>query len=147
MISRYSRPEMASLWTDEHKFFLMLKIEILACEALAHQGKIPSAALSRIKKKATFNLKRILKREEKTHHDVVAFLWEVSSYLGEDARYLHIGLTSSDLLDTVLALQCSQALDLIIKGLKELRKGIGAKAMRYKIWSAWAAPMGYMPSP
>jgi adenylosuccinate lyase len=123
---------MASLWTDEHKFFLMLKIEILACEALAHQGKIPSAALSRIKKKATFNLKRILKREEKTHHDVVAFLWEVSSYLGEDARYLHIGLTSSDLLDTVLALQCSQALDLIIKGLKELRKGIGAKAMRYK---------------
>ncbi|HDS01693.1 MAG TPA: adenylosuccinate lyase, partial [candidate division Zixibacteria bacterium] len=104
MISRYTLPEMGNLWTDESKFGAWLKVEIAACEAWAELGEIPNAAVNRIKKKASFNVKRIRKIEEKTRHDVVAFVTNVAASVGEDGKYVHYGLTSSDVLDTANAL-------------------------------------------
>ncbi len=132
MINRYSLPEMSGIWQDENKFRIMLEIEILACEAHARLGRIPKAAASRIRKKARFNVKQILKIEEKTQHDIVAFVTNVSQYIGSDAQYLHIGLTSSDLLDTTLDVQLKQASDILLADLLKLQKTLSLSAKKYK---------------
>ncbi len=132
MIERYSLPKMASIWQEENKFRIMLAIELFVCEAQAKEGLIPGHALQRIKKKAKFNLARIKKIEEKTQHDVVAFISDVSQSIGPDAKYLHMGLTSSDLLDTTLGVQLGEASDILIDDLKRLLKSISAKAKKYK---------------
>ncbi len=132
MIERYSLPAMSAIWQEENKFRIMLEIEILAAEAQAELKVIPSAAASRIRKKAGFNLKRIRKIEEKTQHDVVAFVADVSRSIGTDAQYLHRGLTSSDVLDTTLGVQLRQAADILINDLGILRRALAKKAGRFK---------------
>ncbi|MCK4535279.1 MAG: adenylosuccinate lyase, partial [Syntrophobacterales bacterium] len=109
MIPRYSRDEMTYIWSPENRFRKWLDIEILACEALAVRGKIPAESLDNIKKKAGFDVRRIDEIEETVKHDVIAFLTSVSERVGEDARYIHMGLTSSDILDTSLAVLLKEA--------------------------------------
>ena len=132
MIERYSLPRMSSIWKDEFKFGVMRDIEILSIEALAKQKKIPRGALARIKKKARFNLKEIQKIEAKTQHDVVAFITNLAQNIGSDAKYLHLGLTSSDLLDTTLSVQLKAASDILIDDLKRLSAVLAKKAKKYK---------------
>ena len=132
MIDRYTLSKMGSIWTDEHKFAIMLKIEVLACEAMSKLGIIPKKALEKIKKNAKFDMDEIRKLEEKTKHDVVAFINNVGQYIGPEARYLHMGLTSSDLLDTSLSVQCVEASDLLIADLKRLLALLKDKAKKYK---------------
>ncbi|MFA5403122.1 MAG: adenylosuccinate lyase [Candidatus Omnitrophota bacterium] len=132
MIERYSLPKMSSIWQEEFKFKTMLAIEILALEALAKQRKVPQDAVRRIKQKARFNLVRIKKIEEKTQHDVVAFVANVAQYIGKDAQYLHAGLTSSDILDTTLGVQLKEASGILIDDLNRLLKLLAKKAKVYK---------------
>lgn len=132
MIERYTLSKMGNIWTDEHKFQIMLRIEILACEAMCELGNIPKKALEKIKKSAKFNLEEIQKLEERTKHDIVAFINNVGSYLGPEARYLHMGLTSSDLLDTTLSVQCVEASDILIADIRKLLTVLKIKAKKYK---------------
>lgn len=132
MISRYSRPQMRSLWTDETKFKHWLEIETLACEGMAQLRQIPKKDASTIRAKAKFDIKKINENEKRTHHDVLAFLENVASYVGPAGRWIHQGLTSSDLLDTTLALQLRDAADLLLDDLKKLRRSIASKARKHK---------------
>jgi adenylosuccinate lyase len=132
MIPRYSLPKMDSIWQDEFKFKTMLAIEILVLEAYAKQKKIPASAVARIRKKARFNLKAIQKIEEKTQHDVVAFVNNVAQYIGSDAQYLHKGITSSDILDTTLGVQLQAASKILLDDLSALIKILSIKARKYK---------------
>ncbi|HLD82496.1 MAG TPA: adenylosuccinate lyase [Candidatus Omnitrophota bacterium] len=132
MIERYSLPKMNKLWQEEFKFETMLLIELLALEALAKKKLVPQEAFKRIKKKAKFNLAQIKKIESQTQHDVVAFVTNVAQYIGPDARYLHLGLTSSDILDTTLGVQLKTASDILIDDLTRLLKLLAKKAKRYK---------------
>src|SRR3989338_11644127 len=100
---------MGSVWSEKHKLDIMLEIELLACEAMCKLKIIPKVALEKIKKKAKFDVDEVKRIEEKTKHDVVAFIVNVGENLGPEARYLHMGLTSSDLLDTSLSIQCIEA--------------------------------------
>jgi len=124
---------MAKIWTDQHKLELWLKIEVLACEG-RHQilGEIPAADLKTIRKKAGFSLERCLEIEERTHHDVIAFLENVAERVGPASRFIHQGLTSSDLLDTTLAAQMQRSADLILRDLEQLRKAAAKKARKHK---------------
>ncbi len=132
MIARYSLPKMSAIWQEEFKFNTMLAIEILVLESLAKQKKVPQQAVNRIKKKASFNLSQIKKIEEKTQHDVVAFVSNVAQYIGKDAQYLHMGLTSSDILDTTLGVQLKSASDILIEDLEKLLSVLAKKAKAYK---------------
>ena len=132
MIERYTLSKMGHIWEDENKFSKMLKIEVLVCEALTKLNKIPKKALEKIRKKARFDLETVQKLEEKTKHDIVAFLTNLADHLGPEARYLHMGMTSSDLLDTTLAVQCKEASDILIEGLKKLLVILAIKAKKYK---------------
>lgn len=132
MIERYSLPKMKSIWQEEFKFKTMLDIEIFALEALAKLKEVPPQAVKRIRKKARFNLKEIQKIEEKTQHDVVAFVTNVAQYIGKDAQYLHLGLTSSDILDTTLGVQLKAAADILIDDINRLLKVLAKKAKLYK---------------
>jgi len=132
MIERYSLPKMNNVWQEEFKFKTMLAIEILSLEALAKQKKVPPAAVRRIQQKARFNLAQIKKIEEKTQHDVVAFVSNVSQYIGKDAQYLHLGLTSSDVLDTTLGVQLQAASDILVDDVNRLLKVLAKKARIYK---------------
>jgi len=132
MIERYSLPQMKSIWQEEFKFKTMLLIEILALEAYAKEGVVPSQAVKRIRQKARFNIQQINKIEEKTQHDVVAFVSNVAQYIGKDAQYLHMGLTSSDILDTTLGVQLKSASDILIADLERLLKVLAKKARAYK---------------
>lgn len=132
MIPRYSRKELAQIWSDENKFKIWLEIEILACEAQCKLGLIPEKALKNIKKKAKFNVAKILKIEETVKHDVIAFLTNVGSYVGIDSRFIHMGMTSSDVLDTALSVQMKQAGEIILKDLLGLKKVLYNKALQYK---------------
>ncbi len=126
MIPRYSRKEISEIWEAKNKFQIWLDIEILICEALNKVGKIPSNALKNIKQKASFNVNRIDKIEKEVKHDVIAFLTNVAENVGKDSRFIHNGVTSSDILDTCLSVQLKQSLKIIIKELRglvnELRK-------------------------
>ncbi len=129
MIPRYSREQMRKIWTDENKFSIWLQIEILACEA----RKIPPRDLAVIKKRAEFSVKRIAKIESVTNHDVIAFLTNVAENVGPVSRHIHEGLTSSDVVDTALAVQMVQSADILIDGVKRLRKVVATKAKKYKL--------------
>lgn len=132
MIPRYSRPEMAKIWEPENKYRKWLDVEIAACEAWAELGEIPKKSLDVIKKKANFNIKRIDKIELTVKHDVIAFLTSVAEYVGPDSRFIHKGLTSSDILDTALALQMREAADIIIKDIIDLLGVLKKNALKYK---------------
>jgi adenylosuccinate lyase len=132
MIPRYTEPKMGAIWTDENKFRVWLDIEILACEAMHKLGLVPARDLAAIRKRAGFNVKRILRIEDKVKHDVIAFLTNVAEHVGPSARYIHRGLTSSDVLDTALAVQMTQAVDILIGDVKSVRRAAAAKARRYK---------------
>lgn len=132
MIDRYTLSKMGSIWSEKHKMEIMLKIEVLACEALCKLGQIPKMSMEKIKKNAKFDIDEVKKLEDKTKHDVVAFINNVGQYLGPEARYLHMGLTSSDLLDTSLSVQCVEASDLIIADIKKLIIVLKQKAKKYK---------------
>ncbi len=131
MIERYSRPEMTRVWSDENKFGKWLQVEIAACEAWAERGVIPAEDIPKIKK-ATCNLERMYEILEVTHHDVTAFIKSVSESLGEEARWIHLGLTSSDIIDTATSLQLVEATGILEKGLNELTSVIRNKAIQYK---------------
>ncbi|MBM3248843.1 MAG: adenylosuccinate lyase [Candidatus Omnitrophica bacterium] len=132
MIERYVLPKMGNIWSDETKFSIFLKIELLVCEALTKLGKIPKQAMMKIRKKAKFDVENILKLEEKTKHDVAAFVEDVADRLGPEARYIHFGMTSSDLLDTTVALQCVQATDILIEDTNKLLSLLADKVKKYK---------------
>jgi len=132
MIKRYTLPEMGALWTDENKFATWLEVEIEAARAMAHYKIIPLKAFKTIEKKAAFDIKRINKIEEEVNHDVIAFLTSVSEYVGEDAKYLHYGMTSSDVLDTSLSLLLKRASGIIDKKIDISLKLIKKLAYRHK---------------
>ncbi|MGE5197932.1 MAG: lyase family protein, partial [Deltaproteobacteria bacterium] len=132
MIERYSLPEMSGIWQDDFKFKTMLEIEIAVLEALAKQNKIPASAVRRIRQNARFNLGKIRKIEEKTQHDVVAFVANVAQNIGPDAKYFHLGLTSSDVLDTTLGVQLKAASRILAADLNRLINLLSYKAKRYK---------------
>ncbi len=132
MISRYTMPEMADLWSDENKFATWLKVEIAVCEVMAERGEIPSEAVSVIKRKASFDIDRIAAIEAEVNHDVIAFLTNVAENVGNESKYIHVGLTSSDILDTALACQMKQAGLLIKKKLKSIAEFLRTEAPRYK---------------
>jgi hypothetical protein len=132
MIARYTLPDMGTIWSEENKLQNWLKIEIAACEGQALIGRIPPAAVEVIRKKADFNIQRVREIEAEVHHDVIAFLTNVAEYVGEESKYIHLGLTSSDILDTGLALQMRDAADLILEKLQALKEVVGDKAKRYK---------------
>src|SRR5208337_2071829 len=118
MIDRYSRPEMRALWSEEAKYQRWLEVEIAVCEVLAETGRIPTRAVEKIKAKAGFDLARIEAVEREVRHDVIAFLTSVAEHVGPEARWLHYGLTSSDVLDTALALQLRDAGRLLLGGVE-----------------------------
>jgi len=120
MIGRYTLPKMGQIWTEENKLKKMCEIEVLACEALSKLGKIPKASAERIRRKARVNVARIKEIEKETKHDVVAFLVDLSEKIGPDAKYLHAGLTSNDILDTTLGMQMKEASLLLLDGVKRL---------------------------
>lgn len=133
MIERYTLPEMKDIWSQENKFRKWLEVEIYACEALAELGLIPEADLKTIKEKAAFDVKRIDEIEAVTNHDVIAFLTCVGEYVGEPSKkYIHMGLTSSDVVDTAMAALMKQAAEQILGRLKELYRVLLAKAKEHK---------------
>ncbi|AVH66442.1 adenylosuccinate lyase [Nostoc sp. 'Peltigera membranacea cyanobiont' 213] len=132
MIERYTLPEMANLWSEAYKLKTWLQVEIAVCEAQAELGYIPSQAVEEIKAKADFDPKRVLEIEAVVRHDVIAFLTNVNEYVGEAGRYIHLGLTSSDVLDTALALQLVASLDLLLQRLEDLIEVIRQKAREHR---------------
>ena len=132
MISRYTLPEMGRIWTEENRFRRMLDVEIAACEAMAALNLIPKKSAKLIRKKARFSITQINKYERVTKHDVTAFLKSVADFVGPEARFIHKGLTSSDVLDTALSLQIRQALELIEKNLEALADLLARKAIQYQ---------------
>lgn len=132
MIDRYTRPQMAAIWTEEAKFQTFLDVEIAVCEAQAKLGRIPEDAVEDIKKNAGFDVKRINEIELEVKHDVIAFLTSVAEKVGENSRYVHLGLTSSDVIDTSLALQMRRAGILIKEDLQALHDAILEQARKHK---------------
>ena len=131
MIERYSRPQMKKIWSEESKFNKWLQVEIAACEAWAEIGTIPKEAIPKIKK-ARFSLKRIAEILKITHHDMTAFLQAVAEGLGEESRFIHLGLTSSDIMDTALSLQLKEASKLLTQDVAELITALEDKAIEHK---------------
>jgi adenylosuccinate lyase len=124
MIPRYSRQEMSKIWEPENRFRIWFEIEAHACDAMAEIGIIPASAAKNIRKKGKWELKRIDEIEKETRHDVLAFLTNLAEYVGPDARFIHQGMTSSDVLDTALAVQLKQAADLLLKDIDALLKAL-----------------------
>ena len=132
MIPRYTRKEMGQLWEPDNRFRKWLEVEIAACEAWHELGEIPEEALAVIKQKAAFNIDRIDEIEREVKHDVIAFLTSVAEFVGPESRFVHKGLTSSDVVDTALSLLMREAADLIIKDLRELMDVLRSQALAYK---------------
>ncbi|UCF88334.1 MAG: adenylosuccinate lyase [bacterium] len=132
MIPRYTRPEMAAIWEPENRFRIWLKVEIAACEAWNRLGRIPDEALEVIRERADFDIDRIDEIEEEVKHDVIAFLTSVAEKVGPESRFIHIGMTSSDVLDTSFGVQLVQAGELIIKGLEKARIAVRSKGLEHR---------------
>ncbi|MGH2567110.1 MAG: adenylosuccinate lyase [Bacteroidota bacterium] len=132
MIARYTRPAMGALWTDESKFRVWLEIEILACEAQAKLKVIPHDAVETIRKNARFDVARVLEIEQEVKHDVIAFLTNVGEHVGPEARFIHLGMTSSDVVDTALAVQMKQSAELLLTGLEALKAVLARRAKEFK---------------
>ena len=123
---------MRKIWSDERKFDIWLETEVLACEAMAELGQIPKQDAAEIRKRARFSIPEVLEIEKRTNHDVIAFLENVAESVGPAARWIHQGLTSSDILDTTLAVQLTESSELLLADLKKLRSTIAKKARRFK---------------
>ncbi len=132
MIARYTLPDMGRIWDEENKLRSWLKVELAAAEAMAELGIIPSDAAATIRERASFDLERVLEIERSTRHDVIAFLTTVAERVGPAARWLHYGMTSSDCLDTALALQMVESLELILGALRRLKEAVKSRALEYK---------------
>ena len=132
LIERYTLPEMGELWTETYKFKTWLQVEVAVCEAQAELGAIPEAAVEEIKRQANFDPQRILEIEAEVRHDMIAFLTNVNEYVGDAGRYIHLGLTSSDVLDTALALQLVASLDIILGRLEQLGQAIRYQAQQHR---------------
>jgi adenylosuccinate lyase len=131
MIERYSRPQMKKIWSDKNKFDQWLRVEIAACEAWAELGEIPREEIVKIRK-ASYNLNRVAEFLKVTHHDMTAFLNSVAESLGTESRFIHLGLTSSDVMDTALSLQLTQAADILAQDVAELIAVMEDKAVEHK---------------
>ncbi len=132
MIERYTNPEMGNIWTLQHEFEVMLDVEIAACEAMAELGEIPKEAAENIRAKAKFDLPRVKEIEKVTNHDIIAFLTNVAEYVGEDSKYIHKGLTSSDVKDTALGIMMKKSAELILDDLKKFREVLVRRAAEFK---------------
>lgn len=132
MIERYTYPEMGAIWTLQHEFEVMLDIEIAACEAMAEIGLIPKEAVKTIRERATFDLDRVKEIEKVTNHDIIAFLTAVAEHVGEDSKYIHKGLTSSDVKDTALGVMMKKSADIILDDLKKFREVLRRRAAEHK---------------
>lgn len=132
MISRYTHPEMGNIFSDENRYTIWLEIELLACEAQAETGIIPKEAVKNIREKAQFNVKRINEIELEVKHDVIAFLTSVGEFVGADSRFIHLGMTSSDVVDTALSVQMKQAAELLLKNLEALKNVLARRAKEFK---------------
>ena len=138
MIARYTRPEMGRIWSEENGFQKWLDVEILAAEGLAQLGKVPKAAIARLRKKARFDVQRIRAIEAEVKHEIIAFLSSVAEFVGDDARYLHVGMTSSDVMDTALAIQFKEASAILEQDIRALLKVLRSQAGKYK----WTVMIG-----
>jgi adenylosuccinate lyase len=123
---------MERVWTLENKYSVWLRIEILACEAWAKEGKIPQESLRTIRWKAAFDIKRIEEIEAETHHDVIAFLTSVAEKVGPDSRFIHLGLTSSDIVDTAFSVQMVEASDIMLAGIEKTMETLKRRAYEFK---------------
>ncbi|MCJ7841002.1 adenylosuccinate lyase [Lederbergia sp. NSJ-179] len=132
MIERYTRPEMGAIWSEENRFKAWLEVEILACEAWAELGAIPREDVQKIRQKAAFNVKRIKEIEEETRHDVVAFTRAVSETLGQERKWIHYGLTSTDVVDTALSYLLKQANEILLADLQRFIEILCVKAREHK---------------
>ncbi|MFB0923334.1 MAG: adenylosuccinate lyase [Alphaproteobacteria bacterium] len=132
MIPRYSRPEMTTIWGPENKFRIWFEIEAHACDAQAELGVIPKSAAEEVWKKGAWEIARIDEIERETHHDVIAFLTNLAEHVGDDARFVHQGMTSSDVLDTCLSVQLAQASDLLMADLDGLLAALKKRALEHK---------------
>lgn len=133
MIPRYTRPQMGNIFTDNNRYSIWLEIELLACEAQAELGAIPYDAVKVIREKAQFNIDRINEIELEVKHDIIAFLTSVGEFVGPEARFIHLGMTSSDVVDTALSVQMKQAGELLLKDLVELRDVLARRAKEFKM--------------
>ena len=131
MIERYSLPEMADIWSAAHKTDMWLRVELLVCEGWAREGVIPAEAIEKIRA-AHYNMQRMQEIEQETHHDIISFLRSIQEQLGPEGRFIHLGLTSSDVLDTGLAAQLKEAGVLLSKSLAELSQAVAKQAVQYK---------------
>jgi adenylosuccinate lyase len=132
MISRYTLPAMGRIWSDENRFGKMLQVEILALEAMVKLGHVPPSVINKVKQKAAFDVRRIAKIEKKVKHDVIAFLTSVGEHVGPASKYIHMGLTSSDVLDTSLSVLMKEAGVILIKDMEDLCAELRKKARKYK---------------
>ena len=132
MIERYSRKEMVQIWSPEEKFKIWFEIEAHACDALAELGVIPKKSAEKIWEKGNFDIKKIDEIEKTTKHDVIAFLTNLSEYIGEDARFVHQGMTSSDVLDTTLSVQLQRASDILLNDIEKLMIALKKRAQEHK---------------
>ncbi|MFQ5765723.1 MAG: adenylosuccinate lyase, partial [Rhodospirillales bacterium] len=133
MIPRYARTEMAAIWEPANKFRIWLEIEALACDKQAELGVIPADAAKAVREKGAFEIDRIDEIERETRHDVIAFLTNLAEHVGPEARFVHQGMTSSDVLDTCLAVQLAQAADLLIAGVDAVLKALEKRAREFKL--------------
>ena len=132
MIERYTNPEMGHLWSIENEWQQILNVELAACDAMAELGEIPAEAAKNIRAKAKFDVKRILEIESVTHHDIIAFLTNVAENVGEDSKYVHKGLTSSDVKDTAYCMMMRDAADIILDDLRKFREVLRRRAVEFK---------------
>ncbi|MGG4372448.1 lyase family protein, partial [Priestia megaterium] len=132
MIERYTRPEMAAIWTEENKFKAWLEVEILACEAWSELGHIPKEDVKLIRQNASFDINRINEIELETRHDVVAFTRAVSETLGEERKWVHYGLTSTDVVDTALSYLLKQANEILLSDVERFVEVLKEKAQEHK---------------
>src|SRR6476660_4739592 len=134
MIQRYSRQQMREIWTEQRKLEIWLKVELLAAEALVLEGIVPEKDFEQMRAKAAFSIERCKELEKTLNHDVIAFTTNVAENIGAPAsRWLHFGLTSSDIVDTSFAVQMVQSADILIEDVKDLRKVIAAKARKHQL--------------
>jgi len=132
MIERYTRPEMGAVWSEENRYRKWLDVELAVCEAWSELGRIPAESLRRIGEKASFSVSRIEEIERTVKHDVIAFLEAVGEHVGDDAHYIHMGLTSYDIVDTALSLLLKESLHKVLRDLRGLKAVVGEQANRYK---------------
>ena len=132
MIARYTHPEMGGIWSDQHRYETWLQVEIAAADAMARAGIIPADAARDIRERARFDIASIEEIEHTTQHDVIAFTTAVAEHVGPSARWLHFGLTSSDVIDTAQALQMREACDVIIKNIEALKQAVHRRAEEHR---------------